>query len=184
MVSRSTHASRPENWPLHAYPSSRNLFFSSLRCHDRYSHQLCRHPLGHCHQGRVLDRGEARSHCTMDRSDCYKCPLVICAIRTCCKSPQPSQISFSNIKETGSQQTLQRTPLPRRPLRFPSRPRRPHHHLPSTPPLPNQQTKVPPLEHHNLLLLPLKLLRQHFLRVPLPIPRLIRSNVLGISIPV
>ena len=95
-----------------------------------------------------------------------------------------SKFSFSNRTKSGTQQTLQRTPLPRRPLRFPRRPDRPHHHLPPAPSLPNQQTKVPPLEHHHLLLLPLELLRQYFLRLPLPVPRLIHRNVLGISIPV
>lgn len=88
------------------------------------------------------------------------------------------------MKETGSQQALQRTPVPRRPLWFPCRPHCPYPHLPPPPPLPNQQTKVPPLEHDNLLLLPLELLRQHLVRLPLPVPRLIHRHVLGISIPV
>jgi hypothetical protein len=96
----------------------------------------------------------------------------------------PSKLSASNRPKSGTQQTLQRTPLPRRPLWFPRWPDRPHPHLHPTPSLPNQQTKAPPLEHDNLLLLPLQLLRQHLLRLPLPVPRLIHSDVLGIPISV
>ena len=63
-------------------PPRATFLLSSFRCHDRNSHQLRCDPLGDRDQGRVLDRGEERSFCAMDRSSSYKCALIICAIRT------------------------------------------------------------------------------------------------------
>ena len=83
----------------------------------------------------------------------------------------------------GPKETLSRTPLQSRPLRLPRRPRRPPHNLPATQNLPEFQAQVPSLEHHDLLLLPLKLLWKYQHRLHVAVHWQFRRHVLGIQIP-
>lgn len=99
--------------------------------------------------------------------------LVVSFLDLCENAP-------TNGNDSGPSQTLPRTPLPCASLRLPRRPPRPRHRLPPAPHLPLLKTQVPPLEHHDLLLLPRELLRKHLLRLPIAIYRVFCGHVLGV----
>lgn len=93
-------------------------------------------------------------------------------------SPLILDCLFTN--PSGPSTPLIRYSLPTSPLRIPSRSPNPRPPLPPPPPLP--PCKIPPLEHHHILLRVVKFLWQHQHGLHICNHRRIRSHVLGVSI--
>lgn len=94
----------------------------------------------------------------------------------------PPQNQTPSNQPPGPHQTLPRTHLPRRPLRLPLRSRVPLSPLHPAPLIPSFPPPIPALEHHDIFLRHVDLLRESLHRLFLRVHRLFRRHVLGFPI--